>query len=252
MLDRMKGVDLETAKCVVAELAGFHATSLALKRTNPEIFNKKVRPHMKGFVLRQKEVEKTLGAWETTLRENPVTAKLCPKIMKVLLKGSKGKPREPLATLCHTDLWMNNVMFKINDGVTESIKFLDFQFIDYRSPACDLIFFLFSSVSAEVLENDFSYLFEYYFDNFMEILSKLNCDMVSLTFESFMEEVKTEAVEEEIYHIAFMTMVIYAAKETAKEITEFDEKEGFYGNLSNFQKEKIWFLASQFEKMNWI
>lgn len=253
MLNRMKGFNKETAKLVVKALANFHATSLALKLTFPEVFKNKIKPHFNPFVLIDEEYKKMLSAWVNSCNENPETKKLIPRILSRLeMKDSDYKPREPFVTLSHSDLWINNIMIKSVNGTPRHVKFVDFQFPQYKSPVADLIFLLFSSVSTEVLAENFDYLLKYFYFHFTEVLAKLNCEIPSLSWEFFLEEIRIEAEEAEIFHIGFMTMIVFASKEVAKSVTELNEANGIAGTISQFQKEKIRFFAKEFAKRNWI
>lgn len=252
MLDRMTGFDLQTAKLVIKELAGFHATSLALKLKHPDIFNINIQPHFNPFVLLAEEHKKMVHAWINTLKENPETLELVPRILPLLERRLYFKPREPFATLGHGDLWINNIMVKQLNGQARNIKLLDFQFPEYRSPVADLIFLLFCSVSTEVLAESLDYLLEFFYLHFVDMLCRLNCEIPSLTWEFFIEDIRTEARKAEIFHIAFMTMVIFASKDAVKNVSEFDEQEGIFGKLSMLQKEKVWMFVKTFAKMGWI
>lgn len=252
MLDRLRGFNLPTAKVVVKKLAIFHATSLALKLTQPAAFKIKIRAFFNPFKLLDSEWKKMFDSWETTLKENPETEMLLPRIMPKLKKQASYKPREPFVTLAHTDLWINNIMVKDVDGEIENVKFVDFQFPDYKSPVADLIFFLFSSVSTDVLSEYLDDLLEYYYIHFIEMLSQLNCELSFLTWDFFLDEIKIEAQVFEIYHLAFMTMVIFASRKEVKEVNDFEEQNGIFGKVSNFQKEKICFFTKQFADRQWI
>lgn len=252
MFDRLTGFDFETAKFIVKELANFHATSLSLKLSHPDIFKKKFTAYFNDFVLPEEERKKMVHAWRNTLEENPVTARLCSRILSSLENPSTYKPREPLATFVHSDLWVNNIMVKNINGRTKNVKFLDFQFQTYRSPAADLIFFLLSSVPTDILQDNLDYFLEYYYRNFTEMLCQMKCEIPSLTLDLFLEEVRIEAQQAQLYHIGYMTMVLYASKDAVKDVTEFNDKVGIFGQLSTLQKEKIWFFAKEFAKRNWI
>jgi len=53
--------------------------------------------------------------------------------------------------LNHGDLWVNNMLFRYSD-VPEDLRFLDFQFPHFSSPAIDLQFFFSTSLCEEVRE----------------------------------------------------------------------------------------------------
>lgn len=252
MLDRITGFDLETAKFIVRELANLHATSLALKLTQPNIFSQKIKPFLHNFVLPDDEFHKMINTWRKSLENNPETKQLAPRMQRVLERRPEFLPREPFATLSHSDLWLNNIMVKITNGNTENVKFLDFQFLNYKSPAADLLFMLLTSLSNKNIEENFDYLLEYFYKSFSEMLLKLNCEVPKLSMETFLEEVRTEATTAEIFHVAFMTLVVFASGNAVKDVTEYEENAGILGEISLLVKERIWFLTEEFAKRNWI
>lgn len=248
----MVGFDLEQSKFIIKVLAEFHGTSYSLKQKNPRIFNKNVKAYINSFHLPEREQKTTINAWRTTLEESVETASFAQKILDKLEKHSDYQPREPFATLSHYDLWVNNVMVKSSNGKTQNVKFVDFQFIDYRSLVSDLIHFVFTSISTHILQNHLDELFEHFYYEFTKTVLKFNCKTPFPTLNSFFQEIADEANHAELFHIAYMTMVIFAPKENVKEVTEFKEKDGIFGEVSTFQKEKIKFLALEFVKRNWI
>lgn len=253
MMDRIISFDFDISKIIIQELASVHATSLAIKLTEPNVFFKHVRPFNKGFRFPDQDFERALEAWEITLKEDPETCILAPRILAVIKKrGENISIREPLATLAFCDLWLNNIMVKRLNEQTHSIKFIDFQFPEYKSPVADLLYFLFTSVKTEVLDKQLDFLLEYYYKRLTEGLSQFNCEIPSFTFEDYLEEIRTEANQATVYQISFAILAIFASKENAKEGNEFDEKPAILGKIRTLQKEKICFLAKEFTKRNWV
>jgi hypothetical protein len=62
--------------------------------------------------------------------------------------------------LDHGNLWVNNMLFRYSD-VTEVLRFVDFQFTYFSSPAIDLQYFFSTSLCEEVRE--------YHMDRLMEV-----------------------------------------------------------------------------------
>ena len=69
--------------------------------------------------------------------------------------------------LNHGDLWVNNMLFRYSD-VPEDLRFLDFQFPHFSSPAIDLQYFFSTSLCLEVRE--------YHLDRLMEVKFILICE----------------------------------------------------------------------------
>lgn len=76
--------------------------------------------------------------------------------------------------LCHGDLWLNNMMFKLDDeGNTVDVKLIDFQAPYWRSPAGDLLNFLLSSVADDIKIVHFDDFITFYQENLSEALKDL-------------------------------------------------------------------------------
>ncbi|KAJ8873286.1 hypothetical protein PR048_026920 [Dryococelus australis] len=207
--NRFTGLDLAHCKIVVDKLARFHATAIAMKLEKPEEF--------KATVL-QTTTKVTIGPPDRMLIrlfENvPEYESLKERIETSILKSKKifdgvypSSPREPFATLIHLDLWTNNIMFQYRPGSSKinptSLKFVDFQVTGYGSPARDLIFFLYTSASLEVLSENFDKLVRLYHENFLDCLRILGCDATPFSFDEFLKEIEYSSLVE-FWHIGFM------------------------------------------------
>ncbi|CAH1995748.1 unnamed protein product [Acanthoscelides obtectus] len=149
---------------------------------------------------------------------------------------------EPISTLVHKDMWINNVMVRTKD---QDVKFVDFQCYTYDTPATDLIFFLCGSVRLEVLEKHFDDLLKYYHDNFVDTLNKLKCDTSPFTYEYLMDEI-AKCMDREFHHcVIFTTVIIFGAKNKR---VNFDEKR----EISMAQKQRIWWMVREFLKKGWL
>lgn len=62
--------------------------------------------------------------------------------------------------LNHGDLWVNNMLFRYSH-VPEDLRFLDFQFLYFSSPAIDLQYFFSTSLCGEVRQ--------YHLDRLLEV-----------------------------------------------------------------------------------
>lgn len=109
-------------------------------------------------------------------------------------------PREPFSTLIHFDLWVNNIMNKIEEDGTIINRFVDFQIYDYRSPAADVFLFLWTSVKFEVLKQHLDHLLVYYHTTVLKTLKDFQVDTTAFDFENFKKEMQYEASKYEFKH----------------------------------------------------
>lgn len=102
----------------------------------------------------------------------------------------------PYTSIVHCDLWINNIMLKYgkkyilfiflnvkyiflflfvdHKGQPENVKFVDFQISQYENVVHDLIFFLFSSCSREVLDQHLDDLLYFYYKEFLKCLESID------------------------------------------------------------------------------
>lgn len=86
--------------------------------------------------------------------------------------------------LNHGDLWLNNMMFKIDeDGNTTDVSMIDYQGPFWGGPAGDLIYFLVSSVADDIKVDHFDDFIEYYHEELVSSLKALKYDQVIPTLE---------------------------------------------------------------------
>lgn len=258
-MDRILGCNLETTKIILKDLAEFHAVPVALKLKKPKVFEENVKKYMACFYPPLPPVDKSYpnSIVMAILSENPVCAKLIPKVEKSLKHDRvyNNNFREPFASISHQDLWVNNFMVKDDGQKVVSNKFVDFQTCTYDSPVRDLLFFLFTSVQFEVLKEHLDHLLEYYHKNFVKTLEALGCETTDFSEDKFFEELFYYG-EYEIHHILFMYLLIVSAKKGGKAPTK-EGPPGVPGLPTQREvplevKEKAWWLLCEFDKRNWL
>lgn len=262
--DRMKGFDLKSAEVVIKDLAVFHAIPIALKVLRPDVFKAKIMPHLKEFKAFESVADEVKTGMKNGLlsvaRENPETAELERNLSEGWERANRywtnpKIPREPFATICHNDFWVNNVMIKYQDAsdVPVSTKIIDFQLADYDSLAKDVIFFLFSSVRKSVLDDSYDNLINLYYSTFIDTLEKLKCDTRPFTYELFLEELTMAATCSELVHVLVMLQPIYTLKGQAKELSELEESDMTKrDNLSELYRPRLIETILDFHKHKWL
>lgn len=262
VVDRMQGFDLETTEFILKDLATFHATPIALKLLNPNEFNKKIRPYVKSYSVFQNVSEKSkesiLNFIIKTAALDNECKEMIPRITKAIERGLTNIQRanvirEPFATIVHNDYWVNNTMLKFKNNRPVANKMLDFQLIEYGSPAKDFLFFLFSSVKMSVLELHYNKLLKLYYNNFISCLIDLNCVTAEFNFELFLNEINISAKSTELVHIIIMLRHILAVKDKVKELNEITEEDLVSEEqVSDACRERIIKTILYFAKNCWI
>lgn len=75
--------------------------------------------------------------------------------------------------LNHGDFWVNNYLFKYEEGIPVDVIFVDFQMSYFSSPGIDLNYFLSTSQRTDVLENKRDVILDSYYNVFSSTLSDL-------------------------------------------------------------------------------
>ncbi|KAF2878838.1 hypothetical protein ILUMI_27327 [Ignelater luminosus] len=262
IMDRIKGLDLETTKLLIKDLAVFHAFSVAVKLLKPDVFKNKLLPHLQKICmydnLSEKAQQHIIDNIINTAAANQECIPHLSKVKKGLLECWDNmrnllEPREPYATITHNDFWVNNAMIKLEENKPIKSKMVDFQLIEYGSPADDIIFLLFSSVRKEVLDMHYDNLIKLYYELFIKTLKSLKCDVTPFTYALFEEEINTSAKSFQFLHIMIMLKPIFMPKGAAKEIHELTEEEMLKNNrISDEYRQKVPEMVLQFAKRSWI
>ncbi|KAG5899371.1 hypothetical protein JTB14_036860 [Gonioctena quinquepunctata] len=249
-IDRFVGYDFETAKLVVRDMALFHAVALAFKKKYPKSFETKILPYCKSVLKGVYGMNHMANAAKSVLLENVAQAHWAPKV-SIFMEKERPPPRDPFATLIHTDFWTNNTMQKFENGKPIANKIIDFQSFAYGSPAIDFFFFLWSSISQEVLEQHLDHLIAYYYDNFIQVLKDHQYDVTFLTFENFMKEMEIESEYEFGHAMMFSLMVVYG-KKGPRDMEQLDDAEELLRHIPLEAMRKAWYMVDECEKRGWL
>ncbi|KAF2878837.1 hypothetical protein ILUMI_27326 [Ignelater luminosus] len=262
IMDRFTGLDFETTKLLVKDLAVFHAVVIGVKLLKPDVFKNKILPHLGPVCMFEglsKEAQQQIVDGIIDIAgANHECVPLLPKVKKSLLESWENmknppEPREPFATITHNDFWVNNAMIKLEGNKPIKCKIVDFQLIEYGSPADDLIFFLFSSVRKEVLDLHYDNLIKLYYEVFIKTLKDLKCDISPFTYASFEKEINTSAKMFQFLHIMIMLRPIFTPKKAATEVDNLSEQELLKDEtISDEYRQKVPEMILHFAKRGWI
>lgn len=262
-VDCMKGFDLETTKIILKDLAVFHAVPVAYKIKHPQKFQEKLMPYLQknqNFESVSEEIAQgMIDGMVNVVKSVKESAHLEEATRNALKRGTdyyknRQPPEEPYATISHNDYWVNNTMIKF-DGDNKPVKnkMVDFQLLEYASPANDIIFFLFSSVQKGVLDNNYDDFINLYYKTFIDTLEELHCDTTPFTMELLQKELVFYAKYLQFFHVMLMMKPIYSLRDKVKELSEMTEADMIdTGNMSELYPIRIADTVLGFAERNWL
>ncbi len=179
---------LDFQHCAIAfkTLATFHALSVQLHRSKPEILEKIEKNLFSKIDQSDGQMQSQYeNAFLKILdRTDPEYTKAHAdtlSYLKAQLVRSATEDVSPkdgsVNVLTHGEFWNNNIVFKYDRyGRVLDAKLVDFQFCRWSSPALDIIQFASTSMQFEIFEKYFDLLLEIYVETFNAILSFLKID----------------------------------------------------------------------------
>ncbi|ETN60248.1 Juvenile hormone-inducible protein [Anopheles darlingi] len=183
-VDRAAGLSFSQLQMVLEKVAKFHAATAVLYTIDEEsMASHHYRnisedvPHF--YPLFQNSVVacgEQASTWPTT--KGRIAEKLLALERTIIAKGCQvytRNERDWFSVLNHGDLWVNNVMYKVEPRTG---KPLDVLLVDYAtgffgSPAIDLSYLLFTSAANDVTVDDFDLLLQHYHAELVDTLTKL-------------------------------------------------------------------------------
>lgn len=188
----------------VQEIGRFHGMSYREKsRDSKNFFNivseiKEIKYAPKSFCSKFFNlIAKRPVKW---LRKINYDEKFCDKIEYYMNNAFENfilnliKPVEPLAVICHGDFTRNNILFRRNNGVLDSML-IDFAMMRYASPSIDLSTFLFYSVSKNDRTKRFNEIFTAYHEALLQYLNDEKIKILDCyTYDKFLCDYKCKVM----------------------------------------------------------
>ncbi|KAK7082817.1 hypothetical protein SK128_022976 [Halocaridina rubra] len=185
MFDRKKGMDIAHVHLVIKELARLHAASMILQQKHMsedlaekfeflkidwDNYSEKAEENFTMcFAHAMKNCEEMLnkiGGYETSekwLRKHKASP------VDIFRKGVIRK--EPFDLICHGDCWNNNMLFRYNDeGIPVEVMLVDLQLSKKASPATDLTYLMYTSLTGDVRTTYVESFLSMYYDTFTMIM----------------------------------------------------------------------------------
>ena len=204
------GLDLEHARVAIRALARFHALGMVVKYKRPDDFEV-LKLHSKCLNFNPQNFQDLKNTMLNDFRTDTVISKYYSRIEPLLQMGTDiwtKTPEEPWSTIIHSDFWVNNMMFhKDSNGKVDDIKFVDFQNYLFQCPVNELIFFIGASVNIDQIPENLESLLDLYYESFISVLQRMDCDVTLFSKEKFDETVKN-AAKKEFSHCSFMLKIL--------------------------------------------
>jgi len=174
---------VEETKLLMNRLARFHAVSYAFKKGDGMHLKNLYGDYIEELYVKQHDF--IFGLYKTGLPTSIDKVKAIPgyeeKVLfveDVLNNLSEFwdeclKPIEPLAALCHGDLWTQNTLWKYEDGLVKDIRFIDLQVLRYGNFSLDISNFLCICSDSVVVREHFDEIMLTYYNEFETALSCL-------------------------------------------------------------------------------
>ncbi|XP_018375709.1 PREDICTED: uncharacterized protein LOC108769302 [Trachymyrmex cornetzi] len=136
----------------------------------------------------------------------------------------------------HDDFHVNNMLIRYdNDGKPIDHIFINFQLCVYTTPVLDLIYFLNTSPSLDIMENKKNILLNEYFDTLSVTMKQLNCKTQPLTMEELKVTIKRKASYEMIVFFVILPFLL-CSKAEAKDLDELSSDGNPGVKSENFRK----------------
>ncbi|XP_022823365.1 uncharacterized protein LOC111354259 [Spodoptera litura] len=168
MLDKFEPLQDNNIKSVLKTLAIFHSLSHVLRNKEPATYDlyKNMLPDMTNISPEElKNSFKSLDDFVATIIENEAHRKILKnKISNTLDIAPKlAKEEDPkYLVIQHGDVWVNNILFKQEDGAAVRSILIDYQVAKTNNPSVDLLYLIFNCTDHESRSKHFYNWLDYY------------------------------------------------------------------------------------------
>ncbi|PSN36166.1 hypothetical protein C0J52_16997 [Blattella germanica] len=226
LADRIRGLDVKHCTLALRALARYNAASAVLHKNNPKIlepfyesaYNEVTVSHLKGIFeegIRNvaSEVEKWPGYNDRFAKKLFKVAEQC---MDFLVNSTIRDDQE-FNALTHGDFWSCSLQFlavkrrvcwhrsavedhdSFHRGISYTLTvqllagFVDYQFCQFANPAHDIIYFLYTSPTLDIMK-DSQFLIEDYYRTLEETLTLLGHKELVPSFSDFMKQLNRKGL----------------------------------------------------------
>ncbi|KOX69154.1 hypothetical protein WN51_06307 [Melipona quadrifasciata] len=196
-------IPMEYTLAALREIARFHATAYTMKRTREKEFFDCVNaieeirfyPETTYRVLFNGTATRSLSSF----RKQGYDKEFCDKLEARLANTYEDlilkfiEVEEPLATLCHGDFTINNMLFK-KESDEQKVILIDFAMIRYGSPILDLSTFLCLHCARDLDKVMLDNVLRAYHDFLIQCLQENDIDGEDYSYEALYEDYKKKGL----------------------------------------------------------
>ncbi|KAH8412672.1 hypothetical protein KR009_004427 [Drosophila setifemur] len=260
---REAGLDWNHASLILQQLGKFHATSMVLAKKviicwnfngpdlsyirslipqDPAIVKQYTRGMLSADILMKSDTfEHMFGgylkglincsaSWPGYEKISKNLQRLMDNFRSVCVDAAKPKAGDRYVVLNHGDMWTNNFMYAYEDAAKPKVPtraiFVDFQLSFYGSPACDLNFFLNTSLKLELVQERREELIKLYYASFREALEYARFEDIP-TYEDLLFELRSRETYGLFGLFAFLPMITMPKELAQDNSIEKMQDEGF-------------------------
>ncbi|XP_060663986.1 uncharacterized protein LOC132796737 [Drosophila nasuta] len=239
---RETGLDWDHASLILQQLGKFHATSMVLAQKDPEIVKQYTRGMLSEDTLLKsdtfenmfngflKGLIKASATWPGYEKITKHLQRFSDNFRSILVKAAKPKPGDRYVVLNHGDMWTNNFMYayenKSKPETPTNAIFVDFQLSFYGSPACDLNFFLNTSIKLDINKNRREELIKVYYQAFKEALEYARYEKIP-SYEDLLWELRSREIYGVFGLFGFLPMITMPKELSADNSIENMNDESF-------------------------
>ncbi|XP_053615894.1 uncharacterized protein LOC128678404 [Plodia interpunctella] len=232
MKDKMKPLTNESVKIILKKFAIMHSLSFVWRSKNSEAFEfttKKLHNVFSGMIKMPgfyQQLIMMVNNSKAIVNDNDyekVFEVLTSQLPDMLENLDKIEATTKSTVVIHGDAWINNMMFKEQDGKLDCIP-IDFQQSKVGSPACDVLHLIFTSTDHETRLQHFKTWIDYYYTQLDQCLTNHGLD-TNLVYpkKEFDADVKRYS---KLYFVIgfFMFSMMFIKTEDAAALKEMQEK----------------------------
>lgn len=124
--------------------------------------------------------------------------------------------------ICHGDCWNNNFLFKYDENnIPVDCRLVDLQITRVASPALDLNYMLYCSMSGDIRKNNLENFFAHYYSSFASVMAAARKPSI-FTLEQFKEEFYSK----NLFGLMMGMMLIPIVLMDSEDAPSFDDFEG--------------------------